>query len=241
MISPQFVSEVRLSHTALETPDVYPFTIPAIASFESLPFESPVTFFAGENGSGKSTLLEAIAVASGFNAEGGSKNFRFCTRETHSDLHAHLKITKRRHPSDGYFLRAESFYNLATEIDRLGAQGSHGGHSFHRLSHGESFLSLLQNRFRGNGLYLLDEPESALSPARQLSFLSLLNTLSGQGSQFIIATHSPILLAYPGAQIYTFSGNGISLTPYRETESYTLTKQFLNSPESLLRHLFSPD
>lgn len=175
--------------------------------------DTPVTFLVGENGSGKSTLLEAIAVSCGFNAEGGTRNFTFSTRATHSELGEYITVAKRRYPRDGFFLRAESFYNVATNIDEMDEEpsfsprliDSYGGVSLHSQSHGESFLALVQNRFGGEGLYLLDEPEAALSPTRQLTLLGEMHQLVERNSQFIIATHSPILMAYPGARIYELS------------------------------------
>jgi predicted ATPase len=209
-----------------------------------------MTFFVGENGSGKSTLLEAIAVSVGFNAEGGTKNFRFGTRASHSDLHEHLRVAKGiRRPKDGFFLRAESFYNVATEIEKLDAEpsfgppvgASYGGRSLHEQSHGESFLALVTNRFGGQGLYILDEPEAALSPQRQLAVLSRLHDLVRDGSQFIIATHSPILMAYPDAWIYEFSREGIRRIAYEETEHYLVTRDFLANPQRMLQVLLERD
>lgn len=210
-----------------------------------LMLDTPVTFLVGENGSGKSTLLEAIAVSCGFNAEGGTRNFTFSTRATHSELGEYITVAKRRYPRDGFFLRAESFYNVATNIDEMDEEpsfsprliDSYGGVSLHSQSHGESFLALIQNRFGGEGLYLLDEPEAALSPTRQLTLLGEMHQLVGQNSQFIIATHSPILMAYPGARIYELSENGIASVEYRETEHYQLTRRFLENPERMLRYL----
>ena len=210
-----------------------------------LALDGPVTFLVGENGSGKSTLLEAIAVACGFNAEGGTRNFTFSTRATHSELGEYITVAKRRYPRDGFFLRAESFYNVATNIDEMDEEpsfgprliDSYGGVSLHHQSHGESFLSLVQHRFGGQGLYLLDEPEAALSPARQLTLLGEVRQLAQRDSQFIVATHSPILMAYPGARIYLLSENGIEPVLYRETEHYQLTKRFLEDPERMLRYL----
>lgn len=224
----------------------YPFCLSAVKDLERLRFRKQVTFLAGENGMGKSTLLEAIAVALGFNAEGGSKNFRFSTARTHSELYDAITVAKGvKHPRDGYFLRAESLYNLATDMDARDAEPSfdapikesYGGKSLHEQSHGESFLSLVMNRFFGRGIYLLDEPESALSPSRQMTLLSRIRQLVKQDSQFIIATHSPILMAYPEADIFVLSEKGIQLTPYQETEHYLITRQFLNHPESMLKYL----
>ena len=210
-----------------------------------LEFDRPVTFLVGENGTGKSTLLEGIAVACGFNAEGGTRNFRFATEETHSSLGEILTVARGRYPRDGFFLRAESFYNVASYIDRLddepGLGGrvidSYGGVSLHNQSHGESFLALVEHRFGGQGLYLLDEPEAALSPSRQMSLLVLMDDLVKRQSQFIVATHSPILMAFPGAQIYQLDEEGISSVAYEETEHYRLTRQFLNNPKRMLGYL----
>lgn len=222
--------------------------IPAIRYLmrqRQLELESPVTFFVGENGTGKSTLLEAIAVAYGFNPEGGTKNFNFSTEDSHSELWKSLTLVKRGYASDGFFLRAESFYNVATNIDQMdrgpsfGGRviDSYGGVSLHHRSHGESFLALVQNRFGGHGVYLLDEPEAALSPTRQLTLLGQIDELVKRESQFIIATHSPILMAYPGAEIFQFSEEGIQAVDYRETEHYQVTRRFLEDPERMLRYL----
>lgn len=212
-----------------------------------LELEQPVTFFVGENGTGKSTLLEAIAVAYGFNPEGGTRNFRFSTEDSHSELWKSLTLVKRGYAEDGFFLRAESFYNVASNIDRMDREpsfggrviDSYGGVSLHHRSHGESFLALVQNRFGGHGVYLLDEPEAALSPTRQLTLLGQMEELVRQKSQFIIATHAPILMAYPGAQIFQFSEDGIQPVDYRETEHYQVTRRFLEDPERFLRYLLS--
>lgn len=216
----------------------YPFNLPIFQQLENLELRSKVVFLVGENGTGKSTLLEAIAVNYGFNAEGGSKNFKFSTYDSHSDLYKYLTLVKgSKRPKDGYFLRAESFYNLATEVGNLDVTG-YGDRPLHAQSHGESFLSLIFNRFFGNGLYILDEPEAALSPSRQFSLLAKINDLVNENSQFIIATHSPILLAFPNASIYVLSENAITLTPYEQTEHYILTKQFLNNTGKFLKELF---
>ena len=210
-----------------------------------LELEKPVTFFVGENGTGKSTLLEAVAVAYGFNPEGGTKNFRFSTEDSHSELWESLTLVKRGYASDGFFLRAESFYNVASNIDQMDREPSfgppviesYGGVSLHHRSHGESFLALVQNRFGGHGVYLLDEPEAALSPTRQLTLLCQIHELVKRESQFIIATHSPILMAYPGAELFQFSEDGIQSVDYRETEHYQVTRRFLENPERMLRYL----
>jgi len=205
----------------------------------SLPISDNVTFLVGENGTGKSTLIEAIAVAYGFNAEGGTRNFNFSTNNSHSELFEHIVIAKSKQPKDGFFLRAESFYNTASYIDKVyeGEQNSYGGISLHAQSHGESFLSLVQNRFGGDGIYILDEPEAALSPMRLLTLMAEIDILVKKNSQFIIATHSPILLAFPNAKIYEFSENSIASVSYKETEHYKLTQLFLENPDNILKYL----
>lgn len=220
--------------------------IPSLKNFQGIKIEKPVTFFVGENGSGKSTLLEAIAIALGLNPEGGSKNFNFATKETHSELGKILEIARgSRREEDGFFLRAESFYNLATEVEELASSGftnfydSYGGKSLHDQSHGESFRSLILNRFRPRGIYLLDEPEAALSPTSQMSLLCIIDELVKKDTQFIIASHSPIILAYPNADIYEFSEAGIEKKSYKETESYSVTKAFLDDPERMMNLLFN--
>ena len=223
-------------------PDHYPFNIPAVRHLEkmgSLTLEKPVTFFVGENGTGKSTLIEAIAVAMGFNGEGGSRDFFFSTQDTHSELCDYLTISKSVWPKDGFFLRAESFYNTASYLEQNSTLARYGGVSFHEQSHGESFLALAMNRFEGNGLYILDEPESALSPQRLMSLLVMIDELVKNNSQFIIATHSPILMAYPNADILEFSEQGIHKVGYRETEHYKITKQFIDMPERMVKYLLS--
>ena len=241
-----YISGVRMREKPGEA---YLERIPAVRQLlegETLSFSSPVTFFVGENGTGKSTLIEAIAVAAGFNPEGGTKNFRFQTAKAHSTLHECLTIIKRGYPKDGFFLRAESFFNVATNIDGLDEEpafsppviDSYGGIPLHERSHGESFLALVQNRFGGNGLYILDEPEAALSPMKILTLMCEMKRLVDRNSQFIIATHSPILMAFPGAEILEFSENGIQKTDYRNTEHYEITRRFLENPERYLDILF---
>ncbi len=244
-----FLRSVQLVRDRVGSFDRYPFAMAAVRALDELALHPKVTFFIGENGSGKSTLLEAIAVAAGFNAEGGSKNFRFATRPSESDLHEALRIVRnptREH--DGFFLRAESLFNVATEIETIQREaggwllGAYGGVSLHEQSHGESFLALAKNRFRGNGLYILDEPEAALSPSRQLAMLRIVDDLVvRRNSQFLIATHSPILMAYPHATIYEFGADGIRATAYAETEHYRLTRDFLASPATFLRKLFDEE
>ena len=214
----------------------YPFNVSAIKYLRKMDFSSRVTFIIGENGSGKSTLLESIALSQGFNPEGGTKNFNFYTNNSHSELHRYLRVVRStRKLEDGFFLRAESFYNLATNIDEHeqanpGILVYYGGKSLHMQSHGESFFSLMQNRFKGNGLYLLDEPESALSSQKQIAMLVLMHDLVRKGSQFIISTHSPILLSYPNALIYEIDEKlGLVDTPYEETDVFTVSKYFLSN------------
>jgi predicted ATPase len=221
----------------------FPFNIPAIGGLETLEFERPVTFFVGENGAGKSTLLEAIAIGMGLNPEGGSRNFKFATRDSHSNLSKFLRLSRSaRRVRDSYFLRAESYFNVASEIEALDREpgfgppiiNSYGGKSLHEQSHGESFFSLFMNRLRGNGLYFFDEPEAALSPNRQLAFLSRLHDLVKTGSQFLIATHSPILMAYPNASIHLLGDGPPLRIEYRDTEHYGVTRTFLNDTEGML-------
>lgn len=246
MISSQFISRVSLRRDIVDSFERYPFCLPAVRTLDAMEMHPKVTFLVGENGSGKSTLMEAIAVAMGYNAEGGTRNFSFGTRRSHSVLHEYLRIARGfKRPRDGFFLRAESFFNVATEIERLDEEpgfgppviNAYGGRSLHEQSHGESFLALMMHRFGGNGLYLLDEPEAALSPQRQLAVLSRIHDLVEDGSQFIIATHSPILMAYPNAWIYTCSPDGVARIDYQDTEHFRVTRDFLASPERMLRVL----
>jgi predicted ATPase len=239
---------LRAARVDPKTPrDTFPFTVPALKNFECIEFDSPVTFFIGENGSGKSTLLEALAVKSGLNAEGGGKNFHFSTTNTTSELHKALVL--EREPGivkNNYFFRAESFYTLANEIERIAKIGAemydyYGSKSLHLRSHGEAFLTVVRNRLSANGLYLFDEPEAALSPSRQLTVMSIIHQLVAENSQFIIATHSPILLAYPNARIYEFTESGIVPTTYEATEQYQITHDFLINPARMLHTLFEDD
>jgi len=232
-----YITGIRLR----DMPQGYLANLPAVKHLyrsKELEFTNPVTFFVGENGSGKSTLLEAIAVAAGFNAEGGSRDFVFSTRRTHSDLCDLITTIRTIPPEDGFFLRAESFYNTASYLDENSTMKRYGGVSFHEQSHGESFLSLVTNRFEGNGLYIMDEPEAALSPQRLLTLLVLMDELVKKSSQFIIATHSPIIMAFPGADIIQFSEKGMERVSYNETESYRITKQFMDDPERMIKYLF---
>ena len=219
--------------------DGYPFSIPAIRALTTIELDPDVTIFTGENGSGKSTLVEAIAVAAGFNAEGGSRNMQHATRESHSPLHEQLHLVHDgRGMRDGWFLRAESFYNLATHVERLGDVSGYGDVPLHEQSHGESFLSLLEHRFFGHGLYILDEPEAALSVRGLLALIRRMHDLVAEGSQFLVSTHSPILLAYPGARVYALDEEGIRETPWQETDVVELTRSFLADRGRFLHYLF---
>ncbi|MDQ3300038.1 MAG: AAA family ATPase [Myxococcota bacterium] len=242
-----FVQSVELVRDNIPSFDAYPFSVPAIRGLDKLALDPKITFIVGENGSGKSTLIEAIAVAAGFNAEGGSSNFAFSTRRSESPLHGHVRLARGlRRPRTDFFLRAESYFNVATEIERLDAEplggdpiiDAYGGVSLHEQSHGESFMALVKHRFGPNGFYILDEPESALSPQRQLSLLAILHRLVSANCQFIIATHSPILMAYPDASIFHLSSDGIRSVAYEDTEHYGITRDFLNHRERFFKHLF---
>lgn len=246
VISSQFLSRFTLLRDKVISFKTYPFCLSAIRTLDHIDLHPKVTFFVGENGSGKSTLLEAIAVSLGFNPEGGTKNFNFGTRKSHSNLDHFLRLAKGfKRPKTGFFLRAESFFNVATEIENLDAEPSfgpplinfYGARSLHEQSHGESFMALMDNRFGPEGLYILDEPEAALSPQRQLTVLSRMHDLVLQHSQFIMATHSPILMAYPDAWIYSFSKEGIRRVDYKETEHYQVTRDFLADPQRMLQIL----
>jgi predicted ATPase len=240
---PPFLKSVTLRRDLVESFEGFPYSIPAIKHLTTIELHPRVTFFVGENGTGKSTLLEAIAVAEGFNAEGGSRHAMFKTRDTHNDdLPRKLWLGRNKIPrGDSYFLRAESFYNLSSYIDEIGMSHAYGDRPLHQQSHGEAFLSLMVERLSGNGLYLMDEPEAALSPQRQLTFLAALHDLVQQGGQFVIATHSPIIMAYPDAAILHFTADGITPINYHDTEHYKVTRAFLTRTELLLRELLSDE
>ena len=237
MISEQLIREVRIDWCKIEEGS-YLRRIPAISGVERIEFGRPVTFFVGENGSGKSTLLEAIAIACGFNPEGGTRNYSFSTYDSHSELCHAIRLTRGvRRIEWGYFLRAESFYNVATMEEEYSRGPGGRPQHFHEKSHGESFLALVQSSFRPGGLYLLDEPEAALSPQRQLTLLMEIDRCAKGGAQFLVATHSPILLGLPGAEILSFDGGAVQPCAYEETDSYQVTEMFINNREQLLRRL----
>ena len=245
----QYFRSVILKREEVPSFRHYPFNLPSVKTLEQLELYPKVTFFIGENGMGKSTLLEAIAVALGFNPEGGSFNFNFSTFDSHSELAEYLKIIRGiEKPRDGFFLRAESFYNVASSIEEMDREGrgpkvidSFGGQSLHEQSHGESFFATFIHRFRGNGIYLLDEPEAALSPLRQMSMLTRIHDLVRENSQLIIATHSPIIMAYPDAKIYEFSEHGIHERKLEETNHYTIMKQFFDDRHRMIHRLLEED
>jgi predicted ATPase len=242
-----FLSAIRLDRDRVPSFDAYPFSMPVVRSLERLEFHPAVNLLIGENGSGKSTLLEALAIRLRFNPEGGSRDHRVNTLTTHSDLHQYLTLERRRHFREGWFLRAESFYNVASEIELgerewgTGTFDHDGGRSLHERSHGEAFLALMEYRIRGGGCYLFDEPEAALSPQRQLTVLAHLHRLVLRGSQFIIATHSPILLAYPHAVIHELGGWGIRQIRYEEAEPVRVTRDFLDRRVQMLKMLMAGD
>lgn len=232
----QFIKSVVFDWDKVDN-DSYVKKIEGFRGIDKLKFNKSITFFVGENGSGKSTLLEALAVAHGFNPEGGTKNYDFSTYDNHSELCDAIKIQKsHRKERWGYFLRAESFYNVATQEEEY-ADEAHPSEKYHEQSHGESFLALAQKHLQPNSLYFFDEPEAALSPQRQLTLLMLIYRCAQAGSQFFIVTHSPILLGIPDADIYCFDCGSIHLCEYEETGSYAITEMFINNREMLLDKL----
>lgn len=242
-----YVRDVRVSK---EIPrDNYLSKLPVVRNLKKMgriQFNKSVTFIVGENGIGKSTLIEGIAVAMGFNPEGGTVNFNFSTNDSHSNLHEYLTVSRgyKRH-RDGFFLRAESFYNVASNIDELDSEPSfgpkiisnYGGVSLHKQSHGESFMALVENRFWGNGLYILDEPEAALSPMRLMRLMVCMKKLVESNSQFIISTHSPILMTFPDSEVLEITQSGINAVNYKDTEHYIVTKRFMDAPEKIIESL----
>jgi predicted ATPase len=234
-----FLTHVGLNEDRLK-PGVYPFNIPIIESGIDLTLTTPVTFLVGENGSGKSTLLEALAWSVGFSSQGGNRDHRFAENDDGQALGRALQLSWRQKVTDGFFLRAETFFNFATQLEKSGTQFSrYGFRSFHAQSHGEAFLSLFNHRFE-DGLFILDEPEAALSPQRQLAFLGILHSLATPRiAQFVIASHSPMLLAFPGATVLSLDGGRIEAVDYRDTAHFLLMKDFLESPERFFRHLFA--
>ncbi|MFS0638506.1 AAA family ATPase [Mesobacillus foraminis] len=247
MLTSHYIRSVTLKRDDVPSFTLYPFNLPSLKTMEQLTFHPKVTFLIGENGMGKSTLLEAVAVALGFNPEGGSMNFNFSTYDSHSALADFIQVSKGVFkPEDGFFLRAESFYNVASNIEEMDREGfgpkivdSFGGLPLHEQSHGEAFFSTFIHRFRGNGVYILDEPEAALSPLRQRSLLTRIHDLVSENSQLIIATHSPIVMAYPEADIYEFTEDGIHKKKLEETNHYRMMKQFFDDHKRMVHHLLN--
>lgn len=245
-----YLRTVVIDRVSVPSFDRYPFNLPIVRPLERLELHPKVTYIIGENGTGKSTLLEAIAAACGFNPEGGSMNFSFSTEATHSELYRYIRLIRGvKRPRDGFFFRAESYYNVASHIDELDRQeapvppviDSYGGTSLHRQSHGEAFFSTFVHRFGGSGLYILDEPEAALSPFRQMAMLSRIHALVEKRSQFIISTHSPIVMAYPDSLIYYLTPGGIEIKTLEETDHYIHYKEFLNRKDRMLKELLGDE
>jgi predicted ATPase len=231
-----------------EQRSAYPLSLAAFRGVRSLALDPRMTIFVGENGSGKSTLVEGIAVAAGFNAEGGSTNFNFATQRHLPELAQYLRLARGvQRPRTGFFLRAESFFNVASEIERLDKEPgggppigpAYGPRPLHEISHGESFLSLVMHRFRPGGLYILDEPEAAMSPTGCLALLRRFYDLAQQGSQFVIATHSPILMSFPGALIYALTERGPERAEWADLEHVQILREFLNHAEVVLGELLT--
>lgn len=245
--STQYIRTVQLQKDRIDSYDQFPLNLPVFQNFDELALHPNITYIVGENGMGKSTLLEGIAIAFGFNPEGGTLNFKFSNYDSHSNLDQYLRLVKGvQRAKDSFFFRAETFYNLATHIEELDSQpasgrriiDSYGGKSLHKQSHGESFFAAFIERFQGEGLYILDEPEAALSPLKQMSMLARIHELIQQGSQFIISTHSPIIMAYPNAKIIQLEKDGMYETTLEETEHYSVMKQFFEDKDRLLHYLF---
>lgn len=241
-MEPLFLKRIELKHDLISSFYQYPFSIPAIKNFHQLNLTNKVTFFVGENGTGKSTLLEAIAAQCGFNTAGGGRNNYYETPASESALGDYIRLSWMPKVSNGFFMRAESFYQFASHVDEVGAALAYGGRSLHEQSHGESFLSLFLNRFNGRAIYLLDEPEAALSPQRQLTFIKVIHDLvTTEDCQFIMATHSPILLGYPGATIFSFDEGKIEEIDYEMTDHFQITKYFLQNRERFLQEILEDD
>ena len=232
----QFINGIRLDRTNID-PQTFPYHLNCLQHFHELTLDHAVTFFCGENGSGKSTFLEAVAIACGINPEGGSNNMQFSTYDDYSDLHRHLRLQKWVVPQTKFFLRAESFYNVATEISNNQLLSLQYGGDLHQCSHGESFLRLVENRFWDQGLYILDEPEAALSAQGQITLLCHIHRLAQNGSQFLIATHSPILLGYQYGVIHDMD-RSMAVVAYEDTAAYQTYRAFLNHPRGIQQHLF---
>lgn len=237
------LKKITLLRERVEDWDSYPFSVPAIRCLGELELRSRVCFFAGENGTGKSTLLEAIAAHYGFGPEGGTRSFRISSTESNQSIDPlvrALRLAFDRRTGAGFFLRAESFFNAASYIDDIGATEFYGGISLHERSHGETFFTVLDLKFRRNGLFLLDEPEAALSPQRQLAFLVLVHDVlkKFKDAQFIISSHSPVLLGYPKAQIVSFDDGRLREITYDETAPMQIVRRFVNNREGFLEELF---
>lgn len=238
-----YLKSCKVLQDTIPNKQAYPFNIPSLQDLHELEFPTNVTFFVGENGSGKSTLLEAIADRCDFNTAGGGRQNLYEVHKAESSLGEYIRLSWLPKISNGFFLRSETFYQFASHIDLIEdprRYNAFGGKSLHHQSHGESFLALFMNRFKGKAIYLLDEPEAALSPTRQLSLLKIMKDLEHE-AQFIIATHSPILLGYPNATIYSFDQGEIESIRYEDTIHYIVTKRFLNAPQSILRELFDEE
>lgn len=243
----QYIKSVTLKGEQIPSFSDFPFNLPVIRSFKELKFHPNVTYIVGENGMGKSTFLEAISISLGFNPEGGTLNFNFSSFDSHSELDEYIRVARGANkPSDSFFFRAETFYNLASNIEELDSEpglgrkiiDSFGGKSLHKQSHGEAFFTAFMDRFQGNGLYILDEPEAALSPLRQMSMLARIHELVLAGSQFFISTHSPILMAYPDSKMIQLTESGMKETRLEETDHYLMMKQFFEDKDRVLHHLF---
>lgn len=233
-----FLTRVGIDPGRVE-PGRHPFELPILRDL-SLAFTTPVTFLVGENGSGKSTLLEGLAWAVGFGSQGGNRDHQFAEGADGHALGRALVLSWRQRTTEGFFLRAETFFNFASQLEDVGSSfRTYGGTSFHQQSHGEAFLALFEHRFE-EGFFILDEPEAALSPQRQLAFLRILHRLTTPRiAQFVIATHSPILLAFPGATVLSLDDGVIREVPYQDTTHYQLTRDFLLAPDRFFRYLFN--